>query len=408
MKLKLMKYSVIVFVSTVFFSLRSNAQGEHFIYIQADGSQNFNASFNGKSYVSSTTGYLIIPQIKDSIYDLSIDLKGANAAKLDFSVTVKQKDAGYQLKNFGSKGWGLFNLQTMGVIMPSSGSQKNTDSTNAFGSMLGDVVNDSTLGKPIAAATVSASEPPPSISGQPSTNIIATASEIPSPDSVVADGPKGIIKALQESADTGTKVMFIEFHGLQNDTVNIFIPAFTEASVANNNSAPTNLPTNTTAATASPVKENAAIETNAGPVNNSAPAVQDKGISNPFYASKDSSANLASANNLNSETPSTLQPSAKTNCSNTANDADMIKLRKKMLTKTDVTDMIVIAKKQLQGKCVSTDQVKNIGVLFDSDEGRYDFYEAMYKFTYDYDNYASLQNQLIDSYYKKRFLALLR
>jgi hypothetical protein len=79
-----------------------------------------------------------------------------------------------------------------------------------------------------------------------------------------------------------------------------------------------------------------------------------------------------------------------------------------MFTHSSDNDMIQYAVKYLDKKCITTEQVKALGRLFSSDDGRYNLYDAMYTHTYDYGNYSSLTNRIIDPYYKKRFAALLR
>ena len=63
--------------------------------------------------------------------------------------TINKADIGFILKNFGTKGWGLFNLQTLDVIMDNTDSKSNTVSvvtkTDAFSNMLSEIVNDSSI-----------------------------------------------------------------------------------------------------------------------------------------------------------------------------------------------------------------------------------------------------------------------
>ena len=70
--------------------------------------------------------------------------------------------------------------------------------------------------------------------------------------------------------------------------------------------------------------------------------------------------------------------------------------------------MIQYALKYVSKKCITTDQVKTLGSLFSSDDGRYNLYDAMYKHVYDYGNYPRLADLILDPYYKKRFAAMLR
>lgn len=70
--------------------------------------------------------------------------------------------------------------------------------------------------------------------------------------------------------------------------------------------------------------------------------------------------------------------------------------------------MISEAKKSYKVKCYSTTQLKNLAVLFLTDEGKYKFFDASYKAVYDVEAFASLQNELKDEYYASRFKAMLR
>ena len=89
-------------------------------------------------------------------------------------------------------------------------------------------------------------------------------------------------------------------------------------------------------------------------------------------------------------------------------DKDLEKLKKKMVSSNTDDKMIQTAKKYIEDKCVTTDQVKSLGLLFLTDDGRYNFFDALYKNVYDISAFSSLQSQLIDPYYKKRFQAMLK
>jgi hypothetical protein len=89
-------------------------------------------------------------------------------------------------------------------------------------------------------------------------------------------------------------------------------------------------------------------------------------------------------------------------------DNDLDKLRKKMVASGNDDKMIQTAKKYFEGKCLTTAQVKSLGALFLTDDARYNFFDAAYKKVYDISAFSSLESQLIDPYYKKRFRAMLR
>src|SRR5882757_3830947 len=76
-----------------------NAQQNHFIYIQADDKQPFSVSFSGKSFSSSSIGYVIIPKLADGNYQLNIIFPGNKYPDQQFACTINKTDAGYALKN---------------------------------------------------------------------------------------------------------------------------------------------------------------------------------------------------------------------------------------------------------------------------------------------------------------------
>jgi hypothetical protein len=128
-----------------------NAQISHFIYFQTENKQPFYIKINNKILSSSPAGYLIVPKLKQGDYKIAFGFPKNEIPEKVISYKVDKKDAGYVIKNFGDKGWGLFNLQTFEVIMPGDviADNKTRDvrqnQDDAFSSMLATVVNDSTI-----------------------------------------------------------------------------------------------------------------------------------------------------------------------------------------------------------------------------------------------------------------------
>src|SRR6266536_2728400 len=138
------------FICALFNSNRLNAQQNHFIYIQADDKQTFSVNVNGKTYNSSEIGYVIIPKLTEGKYQLNISFPNNKFPDQQFNCIINKADAGYALKNFGDKGWGLFNFQSLEITMAGTEAtapevqkdtavqkdtevQKDTAKTNAFG-----------------------------------------------------------------------------------------------------------------------------------------------------------------------------------------------------------------------------------------------------------------------------------
>jgi len=110
-----MKY-FFLFVS-IFFLNTVQSQQNHFVFIQSETREPFNVTINKKVYSSTATGYVIVPKLISGQYNLTIAFGGNTTPNQDFAITLNQDDAGYSLKDFPGKGWGLFNLQSFSVAM---------------------------------------------------------------------------------------------------------------------------------------------------------------------------------------------------------------------------------------------------------------------------------------------------
>ena len=115
---------------------------------------------------------------------------------------------------------------------------------------------------------------------------------------------------------------------------------------------------------------------------------------------------MKASGNLDSAVESS--PMINSNCKTNATDEDFLKLRKKMATANTEDAMIAVAQKFLKAKCFTTDQIKNLSVLFLKDAGKYRFFDIAYRFVSDSNNFSTLQSQLSDTYYISRFQAMVR
>ena len=153
-------------------------------------------------------------------------------------------------------------------------------------------------------------------------------------------------------------------------------------------------------------KENAVVTDKSGEVNN------------PFFKKDDQKSVVnneaaiaipAVIGDTNKETEGKKeQPSVRSDCKSMLSESDMDKLKKKMVSADNDEKMIGVAKKYIQDKCITTDQVKSLGGLFLSDDSRYNFFIVVYPLVYDPASFSLLESQLIDPAYKKRFQTLLK
>ncbi|MBC7587718.1 MAG: DUF4476 domain-containing protein, partial [Chitinophagaceae bacterium] len=109
-------------------------------------------------------------------------------------------------------------------------------------------------------------------------------------------------------------------------------------------------------------------------------------------------ANTSQANNPDGEDatkPNVVGSSSQYNrsCVNLATEADYARARRLMSSETTDDKMIVSARQSYKNTCFTTGQIKNLGLLFLSEYGRYKFFAASRSSIYDVFNYASLEAQ---------------
>ena len=436
------------------------AQQNHFIYFQTEGRQPFYAKLDKKVLSSSASGYLIIPKLKDGTYNIFIGFPKNENGEQNFVCTIDNRDAGYLLKNFGDKGWGLFNLQTLDVVMSSNQPKEKdvvkVEKTDAFSTMLSDVVNDPTIKeiekpkektKQVIEKKVPAEEPAkPKVTEEKNQLVDNTTT----PQSVKEDKPQltastsSITKKEINTDADGTVIVYIDAADQKQDTIRIFIPA--EKTAANDNKE-TIIPKETTKQEGQPktdqqskeaksaidkdntvVKQDTIFKVVAQEIKNDPPALEkntkkedDKKflpIDLPSPNKKtdekiEDKLTLASSAGSIKPIESVIEPETKTpminsDCKNYATEEDFLKLRKKMAAVEDEEEMVTIANKVFKTKCFTTNQVKNLSVLFLKDGGKYKFFDLAYQYASDSHNFYTLENQLTDPYYVSRFKAMVK
>jgi hypothetical protein len=416
-----MKHALRLFTFLIFFCLIGlvlKAQQKHFIYMESEGQQPFAIVLNGKVYSSSDYGYIIIPKLEDGNYNFAVSFPMNKFPDQFFACTINKRDVGYILKNDKDK-WVLQNMQTKKMV---TNDDVATAKDTTFGNMLSQAVSDSTLTKQNVVAS-----PPDNNSGV----TIAAAAAVATTVSVLQPGEDTAMqpqKISQTNIDTGTNMRFVDKTQTGNDTINVFIPS--EQINAPVPATQNNIPDNSTtsagnaAIVAVPAvvpsinntapNDTVATDTitsapvNASTENNIRTDTTAHDVSNPFYK-PEANNNPTVLGAAAVTTAAISSPDAvKQDCQSTLSDDDLNKLKRKMFTQHNDNDMIQVAIKYVQKKCITTDQVKLLGSLFTSDDGRYSLYDALYKYVYDYGKYPELASQIIDPYYKKRFASLLR
>ena len=419
----------------MFFVFALSAQQNHFIYLQTENKQPFYIKLDKKILSSSVSGYLIIPKLQDGDYILTIGFPKNEWAEQNVTCNVNKKDVGYLLKNFEDKGWGLFNLQTMEVVMSGvkaieikdiAQENKQDDFTNT----LSKIVKDPSIGKKEEAkpaikemektiVTDSQKENLPAVDAtviKTDSKVVekaATKEKITSAADIEEKVPvlSQIKKMFSITTAEGTDLVYIDMVNGKEDTIRLFIPAEKNNIIGR----PEKIITQ-------PVEE--AVQTDQqkkealpkAEIKANQPKFINIELPNP-NAKVDTATLLkpvtATENKVVPELQSTTNVTAKpvlvnSDCKNLAVEEDFLKLRKKMAAENNDDDMVDVAKKVFKYKCFTTEQIKNLCVLFLKDEGKYKFFDAAYPFVSDSYNFNELEAQLSDSYFTNRFKAMIK
>jgi hypothetical protein len=366
-----------------FISIAARAQQNYFVYVQTDNKQPFYIKMKDKIMSSSTAGYLVIPKLTTGTYVFTVGFPKDQWVQQSFNIAVGTSDVGYLLKNFGDKGWGLYNIQTMEISMNgaavSSTVKTATDNDDVFATTLSGVANTNLSVKKEVVSTPPKEEPIP-------VKEVAT-------KQLEKTIPSRIEKIQTFNDDDGKTIVYTDKHSNKIDTIRIFIPI-------------ENAPV---------VKEVVIVTKNVETVKTE-PVTDKKFLDIDIQSSNEKIAEKKEPVKKEVAVP-VVEPVIKTekpqltfnsDCKANATEDDFFKTRKKMVAEDSDDAMVDAARKQFKQKCYSVEQIKNLSLLFLNDAGKYKFFDAVYPYTWDTQNFSGLEALLKDEYYIKRFKSMIR
>lgn len=418
--------SFLKIIGTVFFSLMFKvdvqAQQLRFIYLQSEDKSPFFVKVDGKYLSSSENGYIIIPRLKDSTYNLLIGTTGDKLANQEVSISTKFANAGYLIQKKDAKNFTLVNLNTMQpvkqVVQHDSGyTVKTIKNDDEFAKVLAQVVGDPSIlevevenASPViknvdqvdsAVTTINYSQK--DIKSVIENDGITNKKNVEFDTLKVAttkDADNKISRIKYDSLPDGYMMKYVD--AASNDTIDILLPG--KNSIVSNST------------------ENKTLETvkEVSPYVNPNPDTRflDMKLQNP-NAAYDS---VATQNNdfvIVDKKTDTNQPlgnqddfdkKLKNNsgCKSIATQKGFLKLRSQMSSAKNEPEMTKVAISTFASTCFTTEQIKNLSVLYLIEEERYKFFVAAYPYVTDLDNFVALQDQLTDSYFKERFKAMVK
>ena len=378
--------------------LHSKAQQFHFIYLQSDNKQPFYVRLNERIFSSSSSGYLVIPKMTPGEHKLIVGFAKNEWPLQNLNVQVAGKDLGFALKNFERKGWGLFNLQTLEVINTASPgaldvAQSAESKTDNFSDELSKVVNTPSLREQ-----------------KKESQLVPQVKEVIPSEKVDPEIKKSLGSIQKISTSNHAEAIEIVYQDQQLagiDTISIMISKDL-------------FPITNTVADKTPVQhDTSGLETKVeSPVARVEAEVEPDPkflrieITNPNAS--DNKVNTKDQQTITEATPvpgnqtATAPKMINSDCKQLASDEDFLKIRKRMTSEKNDGNMITAALKMFRQKCYSTDQVRNLAVLFLKDEERYRFFDAAYPYVHDSQNFKLLESQLSDPYTITRFRAMIR
>lgn len=129
--LTIMKHLISILCFSLFIIGAVAAQQPHFVYLQTDNNQPFYVLLKNKNYSSSSIGYVILPKLENGDYRIKIGFAKSDMPEQDYVLKIKDNDQGYLIKNFGEKGSGIFNLQTLAIQYSGEAGRQLDAATNA-------------------------------------------------------------------------------------------------------------------------------------------------------------------------------------------------------------------------------------------------------------------------------------
>lgn len=432
------------------------SQKVYFMYLQSETDQPFFVKLNDKVTSSSSSGYLILSKLRDSAYSFTVGFPQNKWPEQQFKVDMAAKDHGFLVKNFGEKGWGLFDLESLSVNMAITGTAKapatEPKEVSDFTNILSKASDDPSLKeKPIAVVK---KETPAEVAQPVAATVIETVppkttvavTEIKEPEKISPELQKELAKKEEQpqaqkpdsvKKETAKEVIkekpVVTTDALVDPPAKKTEPAETPKEIiAEKKPEPVVQAPAETEYSSSVVKKKSESSTVEGvgftyvdeykdgkkdtirilipnpPRTTTQQPKDDKRFLDITADTKDAGETNKATEKNNTDPAKAVKKALPGNCSSLASDNDFLKLRKKMAAESTDDGMVQEATKAFKSKCFTVAQVKNLGSLFLNDAGKYKFFDAAYTHVPDPENFSSLQSELKEEYYLNRFKAMIR
>ena len=417
-----------LFLLTVVASLCfvASAQKVYFLYLQTDDQSPFYVRMSDKIYSSAAAGFLILPNLTDSIYNLNIGFAKSAKPETRFAVTINQNDKGYLIKTF-DEGLALFDMENMSIVKANNSNKDNTvfeTKSDKFSSILSKAADDPSLLK----VPVAKKEEEPKAKPEKK-EVVAKVEEakapVEKPKDTILVKPNEVAEIKTDKKQESQKVDTIVTEPIAKTVEEVKAPVKEETQ---------NLPVQSINYKPSIITRHSESSTTEGfgivyfdRTNNVVDTirilippskiklVQEPEAANLSEIEKRTDKTTTETVQLKADIGSEIKKADRekrevitSSCSDAkASEKDFMKLRKNMAAKSNDEDMIEEARKSFRNRCFSSEQIRYLSTLFLTPAAKYQFFDAAYTHVFDKPGFSSLQSEIKDEYYLKRFKALI-
>ncbi|MCX8019587.1 MAG: DUF4476 domain-containing protein [Chitinophagaceae bacterium] len=424
-----MSFRISILLFLVLHSLAVQAQKTYFIYIESENRIPFYIKTNDTAIYSGDKGYVIIPSLMNKEYKLILGRSNHQNKEYTFSIHINSKDHGYLFRESGNHEAALVNLQTNEIILPG---KADADSLKMHENI------DLAKHSPFALALAQATGDPDLLNSSIPDNFKKEENE---PVTQIRQSKDTAIA--EKTEDTGYSEDSVQKASMEIMTEKIN-PATDTKSEMYDKKKDTGI--QITLMQSEPTEEVPAVKTKEKPEWHKKSTIRKKSESSTtegfgltfLEEYEDGTADTIKiliphpAHSLfrkleNQETAAAdtfmLMQKKQTNeitkgfgrhsgshpdCKNYADKNDLTRLKKQLQSKTDEFEMVNAARKVFKNKCFSVMQIKELSELFQTESGKYQFFDMAYSFVADRENFEQLISAFQDEYYINRFKAMIR
>jgi hypothetical protein len=419
----------------------TNAPLNFFVLIQADDGQAFYVRLNNLLYTSSPGGHLILGQLTDSAYSITIGMP--NFPEQRYLLNMHQKDWALRLSRQDNR-WGLYDDQ--GQPVPTAADSATFEKPlltgakkdDAFSRLMSAIVQDTAVMYNTFAAASPDSSGPITINNHPASPTDTATSPPPATSSLTMDS--AAMKPTHTPATSNTE------NSAAEPPAGILTPGISAVGTRTNDTlttgaagppAPgipvTGTPVTSIPATRTPATRTPATRTPVSSVIDPAVPSSPTGVVKLSERKTSQSLSLVYADHpadkrtdtidvvILIDSPTTAMPHPQSpdtshsgtphkstlpfvnsDCHAFATDNDVDKLRVHMLEANKEEDRIQTAYKLFKIKCFTTRQIRALSEVFTTDPAKFKFLASAYPFVSD-DQFPELVSLLSDPVYAERF-----